>query len=162
MFGIHFLTAVRAGRNDVMRVRAGSPSATAAMSLASSSRCCPKAFRSPADSSRFAAVRASVGLSANSTARAVLSRPGSGTRRETGPQRSACSPVSTRLVRTRSAAGLGLGLTIADQMLVATVTVHDPDDRVLAWVRIYLHPDYDTSEETMDLTTGNWSAAEPT
>nr|WP_275409166.1 GntR family transcriptional regulator [Streptomyces sp. SID12501] len=54
-----------------------------------------------------------------------------------------------------------LGLTIADQMLVATITVHDPDDRVLEWVRIYLHPDYDTPEETMDLTTGNWSAAEP-
>ncbi|MDQ1066610.1 hypothetical protein QFZ32_002050 [Streptomyces canus] len=88
MCGIHTPPAVRAGRNDVVRrVRAGSPSGRAAMSLASSSTCCRKAFRPTADHSRFAAVKTFVGPSANSTARAraVLSRSGSGTRRETDP-----------------------------------------------------------------------------
>jgi len=53
-----------------------------------------------------------------------------------------------------------LGLTIAEQVLVATFTLHRPDDSVLEWVRIYLHPDQSTPEETMDFTTGTWSAAE--
>lgn len=53
-----------------------------------------------------------------------------------------------------------LGLTIAEQVLVATFTLHRPDDSVLEWVRIYLHPDQSTPEETMEFTTGTWSAAE--
>jgi GntR family transcriptional regulator len=53
-----------------------------------------------------------------------------------------------------------LGLTIAEQVLVATFTLHRPDDSVLEWVRIYLHPDQSTPEETMDFTIGKWSAAE--
>jgi GntR family transcriptional regulator len=53
-----------------------------------------------------------------------------------------------------------LGRTIAEQVLVATFTLHRPDDSVLEWVRVYLHPDQSTPEETMDFTTGTWSAAE--
>lgn len=54
-----------------------------------------------------------------------------------------------------------LGLNLADQMLMATFTVHGPDDGVLEWVRIYLRPDHSTPEETLDLSTGTWSATEP-
>jgi GntR family transcriptional regulator len=53
-----------------------------------------------------------------------------------------------------------LGLSIAEQVLVATFTLHRPDDSVLEWVRIYLHPDQSTPAETMEFTTGTWSAAE--
>ena len=50
-----------------------------------------------------------------------------------------------------------LGLTIAERVLVSTFTLHDPSDEVLEWVRIFLHPDHDTPEETLDLATGTWS-----
>jgi GntR family transcriptional regulator len=53
-----------------------------------------------------------------------------------------------------------LGLTVAEQVLVATFTLHRPDDSVLEWVRVYLHPDQATPEETMEFTSGTWSAAE--
>ncbi|GAA5163124.1 hypothetical protein GCM10023321_49530 [Pseudonocardia eucalypti] len=53
-----------------------------------------------------------------------------------------------------------LGLTIAEQVLVTTFSLHHPDDSVLEWVRIYLHPDQSTPEETMDFATGKWSSAE--
>ncbi len=53
-----------------------------------------------------------------------------------------------------------LGLSIADPVLTITFTLHDKDDEVLQWVRLYLHPDRTTPEETMDLEHGTWSAAE--
>jgi GntR family transcriptional regulator len=64
------------------------------------------------------------------------------------------------VVRSPALVTEALGLTIAEQVLVATFTLHRPDDSVLEWVRIYLHPDQSTPEETMEFTTGTWSAAE--
>lgn len=54
-----------------------------------------------------------------------------------------------------------LGLTIADPVLTIGFTLHDKADEVLQWVRLYLHPDHTTPEETMDIASGTWSAAEP-
>jgi GntR family transcriptional regulator len=54
-----------------------------------------------------------------------------------------------------------LGVTVAERVLVSTFTVHDVADTVVEWVRIYLHPDQPTPDETVDLTTGRWSATEP-
>lgn len=53
-----------------------------------------------------------------------------------------------------------LGLSLAEPVLITTFTLHDPDDELIQWVRIFLHPDHSTPEETMDLATGSWSATE--
>jgi len=53
-----------------------------------------------------------------------------------------------------------LDLTIVDPVLVATFTLHDADDLVIEWVRIYLHPDRSTPEETLDLESGSWATTE--
>ena len=54
-----------------------------------------------------------------------------------------------------------LGLTIVDPVLEAVFTVEDPSGSTVEWVRIFLHPDNQTPEESMDLRTGTWCAAEP-
>jgi GntR family transcriptional regulator len=53
-----------------------------------------------------------------------------------------------------------LGITVADPVLETVFTVHDPQGKVLEWVRIYLHPGEETPAESMDLRTGSWSASE--
>jgi len=53
-----------------------------------------------------------------------------------------------------------LQLTIAERVLIATFTLHGSDDKVLEWVRIYLHPSQHLPDEKMELATGTWSAAE--
>ena len=52
-----------------------------------------------------------------------------------------------------------LDLTIVDPVLLVTFTMHDDDDRPVEWVRIYLHPNQPAPQETMDLTSGTWSAS---
>ncbi|MGW0036818.1 GntR family transcriptional regulator [Gordonia sp. NPDC003376] len=54
-----------------------------------------------------------------------------------------------------------LGLTIAERVLVSTFVLSDESDEILQWLRIYLHPNRSTPEETMDLTTGTWTATAP-
>ncbi|WP_040491213.1 GntR family transcriptional regulator [Ilumatobacter nonamiensis] len=54
-----------------------------------------------------------------------------------------------------------LGITIAKPVLTITFTLHDAADGVIQWVRLYLHPDHATPEETMNIENGSWSAAEP-
>jgi GntR family transcriptional regulator len=53
-----------------------------------------------------------------------------------------------------------LDLTVVDPVLVATFTMHGPDELTVEWVRIYLHPDRSTPEETMDFELGRWSATD--
>ncbi len=53
-----------------------------------------------------------------------------------------------------------LGLTVADRVLTITFTLWDDSDEILQWVRIYMHPDVPTPEETMKFTTGTWAASE--
>jgi hypothetical protein len=52
-----------------------------------------------------------------------------------------------------------LGLNMADPVLTTTFTLHDPDDVLIQWVRIFLHPELSTPEETMEISTGHWSAS---
>lgn len=54
-----------------------------------------------------------------------------------------------------------LGITIAEPVLTITFTLHDAADGVIQWVRLYLHPEHATPEETMNIANGTWSAAEP-
>jgi hypothetical protein len=54
-----------------------------------------------------------------------------------------------------------LQLTVAERVLIATFTLHGPDDEVLEWVRIYLHPSQHVPDEKMEFPAGTWSAAEP-
>lgn len=53
-----------------------------------------------------------------------------------------------------------LGLSLAEPVLITTFTLHDQEDALIQWVRIFLHPEHSTPEETMDLATGAWSATE--
>lgn len=53
-----------------------------------------------------------------------------------------------------------LGVTIAEPVLTITFTLHDETDEIIQWVRLYLHPDHATPEETMDIARGSWSTAE--
>ena len=55
-----------------------------------------------------------------------------------------------------------LQLTVAERVLIATSTLHGPHDKVLEWVRIYLHPSQHVPDEKLEFPADTWSAAEPT
>ena len=67
---------------------------------------------------------------------------------------------SARASRAPAGVAEPLGLTLSDPVLVSTFTVHGPDEELLEWVRIYLHPDEAAPEERLDLRSGTWSAAD--
>lgn len=52
-----------------------------------------------------------------------------------------------------------LDLTIASPVLLSTFTLHNSDDDLVQWVRIYLHPSFTTPLETMDLAERTWSSS---
>lgn len=50
-----------------------------------------------------------------------------------------------------------LGLTLHDPTLVYTFTHHDDSERVVQWVRIWVHPDEAAPEEMFSYRTGTWT-----
>jgi GntR family transcriptional regulator len=50
-----------------------------------------------------------------------------------------------------------LGITLNDPTLVFTFAILDEQDKVIEWVRIFVHPNEPNPYETMDLRKGTWT-----